>query len=111
MEKKDYYLRLKIDQGRYAYLEIGQSWKETMLLKFRITDPFPLVLSGANYENRCEIQKIIFNALLYSNKLLREEILDWDVIEPDSRLELMVKDYLEAIQNLKLNKTWNQEKE
>ena len=102
MGKKCYYLRHKIDQGRFAYLEIDQSWEDTFYMEFCFTDSYPPVLKlGEEPENRCLIEEIRKNALLSRNNALSDENYDWYVIESDVRLELMVKDFIESISKSK----------
>jgi hypothetical protein len=97
METESYYLRHKIDQGLFVYLEIGETWEETFMMEFRSTDSCPhYIKSGALYEHRHMLIAFKWMALTRVEEILRDKKIEWTPIRPDEPLQYLVKTFKES---------------
>ena len=97
MAKELFYLRHKIDQELYVYLEIGETWEDSFMMEFRVYEIAPhFIRTGALYENRNVLIAFKYIAITPLLDVKRDKKLEWMPITPDSQLEYVVKNFIEA---------------
>lgn len=102
MAKECYYLRHKIDQELYVYLELGETWEESFLMEFRMTEVVPhFIKNGALYENRHILLAFKYIAISDTVEVLRDKKLEWKPIEADEQLKLSAKTFVGSFLNIK----------
>lgn len=92
MAKDIYYLRNKLDQDLCAYLEVGETWEDSFLMEFMLSDDAPRVTyTGASYENRSILQLFMkIGSSTYENTI-KDKNLEWFPIKPDAELMYVVE--------------------
>lgn len=101
MAKECYYLRNKLDQGLYVYLELGETWEDSFLMEFRITEYAPHFLkTGALYENRHILLAFKCIAISDSKKILDKKY-EWQPVNADERLKYSAQTFIESFQKIK----------
>lgn len=97
MAKESYYLRHKLDQGLYVYLEIGETWEDSFLMEYRITETKPhWIKTGSLDENRRILLEFKDSALTSPQEITRDKKLEWKTIHPDAQLEYLTKTFIES---------------
>ena len=97
MAKGVYYLRHKVDQELYVYLEIGESWEDSFMMEFRMTESSPhFIKTGALYEHRHILIAFKFIAISPLEEVMRDKMLEWKPITPDHQLEYVVNNFVES---------------
>ena len=97
MAKECYYLRHKIDQTLFVYLEIGETWEETFMMEFRKTGSYPhFIKSGALYEHRHMLIAFKWIAITSAEEIQRDKKIEWRPITPDVSLEYTVNTFIES---------------
>jgi len=97
MVAERYYLRNKRDQGLYVYLEIGETWEESFMMEFRMTEGYPhFVKTGALYEHRSILIAFKWIAISSLEEILRDKKIEWEPITPDEPLKYQVKNFKDS---------------
>ena len=97
MDKECYFLRHKIKQELFVYLEIGETWEESFFMEFKITDDAPhSINSGSLYENRHTLIAFKYIAITDIKEILKDKKLEWMPIEPDAQLKFSAKTFVES---------------
>ena len=88
MAKEVYYLRSKLDQDLFAYLEIGETWEESFLMEFKLSSDAPLATrTGASVENRRVLLLFKKIGLSTYEDAIKEKYQEWIPIEPDNQIK------------------------
>lgn len=97
MAVETYFFRHKRNQGLYAYLELGETWEESFLMEFRITEDAPhFVKTGAIFDNRHLLLAFKYIATLNYVDAQRDKKLDWRKIEADTQLKYSAQTFIES---------------
>lgn len=97
MAKEVYYLRHKIDQELYVYLEIGDTWEDSYMMEFRLFEPSPhFIKTGALYEHRHILIAFKLIAITDAVEAHGDKKLEWVPIKPDEQLEFVVNTFKET---------------
>jgi len=97
MAKEYYYLRHKLDLGLYVYLEIGETWEDSFLMEFRITETkLHWIKTGSLDENRRILLEFKDYALTSPQEITKEKKLEWKIIHPDAQLEYVTRTFIES---------------
>lgn len=97
METESYYLRHKIDQTLYVYLEIGETWENSFMMEFRLTKSSPhFIKSGALYEHRHMLIAFKWIAITSLDEIRKDKKIEWIPITPDDSLKYVVKTFKES---------------
>ena len=92
MAKESYFLRPKFDQELYVYLEFGESWEESFLMEFRITEFTPhYIKTGDLFENRQILLAFKNIANMDIVEVLRDQKLKWKPVKADEQLKYSAK--------------------
>lgn len=87
MDVERYYLRHKIDQELYVYLEIGETWEESFMMEFRMTEGFPhFIITGALFEHRYLLIAFKWMAITDIVELSKDKKNEWRPVNPDEAL-------------------------
>lgn len=107
MAKESYYLRYKLDQELYVYLEIGETWEDSFLMEFRITETNPhWIKTGSLDVNRRILLEFKDSALTSPQKITRDKKLEWITIQPDAQLEYVTRTFIESyVKNITADKS------
>lgn len=107
MAKESYYLRHKLDQGLYVYLEIGETWEDSFLMEYRITETKPhWIKLGSLDENRRILLEFKDSALTSPKEITKDKKLEWKTIHPDAQLEYVTRTFIESyVKNKTLDKS------
>ena len=98
MDKECYYLRHKLDQELYAYLELGETWEESFLMEFRMTEVAPhYIKTGALFENRHILLAFKYIGMMDIVEVLRDKKLEWKPVEADEQLKFSAKTLVESL--------------
>ena len=97
MAKEIYYLRHKVDQELYVYLEIGETWEASIIMEFRIPEIAPhFIKTGALYENRNILIAFKYIAISPLAEIMSDKKYEWKPITPEPQLEYVVKNFIES---------------
>lgn len=97
MAKESYYLRHKLDQGLYVYLEIGETWEDSFLMEYRITETKPhWIKTGSLDENRRILLEFKDAALTSPQEKNEDKKFEWKTIQPDVQLEYVTKTFIDS---------------
>ena len=107
MAKEYYYLRNKLDQELYLYLEIGETWEDSFLMEYRITETKPhWIKPGSLNENRSILLEFKDSALTSSQEITKQKKFEWNNIHPDAQLEYVTRTFIESyVKNKTLDKS------
>lgn len=92
-----YYLRHKINQELFVYVEFSEKWEDTFMMEFCITDCAPhFIKTGALYEHRHLLIAMKYIAKTDVKKILGDKKIEWKPIIPDDQLKYVVKTFKES---------------
>ena len=98
MDKERYYLRHKIDQELFIYLELGETWEESFIMEFRMTEVTPhYIKTGALFENRHILLAFKYIAIFDTQEVLRDKKLEWKPVKADEQLKFSAKSLVESL--------------
>ena len=90
MDKKSYYLRSKVNQNLYVYLEIGKTWEDSFAMEFCKSEVSPrLIMTGVEHKNMLVTFHSIANTDIVEVK--RNKEMEWLPIKSDQHLEYIAK--------------------
>ena len=96
--KECYYLRNKLDQQLYVYLEIGETWEESFVMEFRMTETSPhFIKSGALYEHRHILIAFKYIAITDVVDVLKDKKLEWIPVKPDEQLKMIANNFINTL--------------
>lgn len=99
MAKECYYLRHKIDQELFIYLEFDETWEKSFLMEFRINEVEPhFIKTGVMYENRNILLAFRSIGLMSFVEASKDKKIEWRAVTPDNHLEFSAKNFLDAFQ-------------
>lgn len=97
MDRKKYYLRHKIDQSLYIYLELGETWEDTFLMEYRLTEIKPhLIKLGSLEENKSIILDFKDAVLTATNGIIENKKFEWKIVQPSDQLDYVTKTFIES---------------
>lgn len=97
MAKEYYYLRNKLDQELYVFLEIGETWEDSFLMEFRITETKPhWIKTGSLDVNRRILLEFKDSALASPLEITRSKNLGWKTIHPNAQLKYVTNTFIES---------------
>ena len=97
MAKESFFLRHKIDQELYVYIELGETWEESFLMEFRMTEFAPhFMKTGALYENRHILLAFKNIAIMDIKDVLKDKKLEWIPVNADEQLKYSAKTLIES---------------
>ena len=97
MEKRCYYFRHKVDQGLFVYLELDETWEDTFLMEYRITETKPnWIKAGSLNENRHILLQFKDAALTSPQEKNEDKKFEWKTIQPDVQLEYVTKTFIDS---------------
>ena len=105
MNRKCYYLRHKVNQELYVYLEIGETWEESFFMEFCLTETAPhYIKTGALYEHRNILLAFKYIAITDIKEVLHDKKLDWKPVVEDDQLIISAKTFIDSFKGLIDNK-------
>ncbi len=106
MAKESYYLRHKLDQGLYIYIELAETWEDSFLMEFRITEFAPhFFRTGVLYENRHILLAFKYIAITDVKEILLDKKIEWIPIIANERLKASAQTFIESFLKNDLCKT------
>lgn len=102
MNINKYYFRHKIDQSLYAYLELGETWENTFLMKYRLTETKPHSIKSGSLEDNIPILLDFKDAVLTAtNGIIENKKFEWIIVQPGVQLDYVTKTFIESYINSK----------